>query len=171
MEGFLLAICLSGSAKPMGVLTKLVWEAEGGEAFANEGEEREWLVCLREFYGRIEEGLVEGNYQPRLSVWPDAEDSMDEEAPYFSPWLDGFLKGSMLVGSEVMEGGFDDDEAGILGFLAMEMIEEEEKGRRLLEDDEENPIFQFMELVQSQFLTREKREGFVASGRGGKGGA
>lgn len=158
LDGLLLSICSSGASfedKNLQKVSNLVWGSASPEddllpEFANKEEEKAWLSCLRDFARRIEKGLQNKEYQPHLSVWPNAEDSMDPEAPYFSPWLDGFLAGETFA-MGLNEKEFDPNDGRSLGFLAIEMIEQEEAGIRLLEDNENNPIFEFMELVQSKF--------------------
>lgn len=69
---------------------------------------------------------------------------MDPEAPYFTPWLEGFMRGEMLQEEELE----DSDE---IGMLTMEIFEKEEEGIRLLEDLEDNPVFILMDQILRRF--------------------
>ena len=65
--------------------------------FESKKEGQLWLECVRDYYQQIEAGMSDGSYQPHVSIWPDAEDSMDPEAPYFTPWLAGIRDRRSLV--------------------------------------------------------------------------
>lgn len=157
LDGYLLALVIGGVKLSDGELSVLIWGSRVRNEvvvppYETQKEELIWHQCLRELWNRTEAGLEEGTYEPHLSIWPDAEQSMDPEAPYFTPWLDGFMAGEMITGKGHEDPDFD--EGPSLGYLAFEMIEQEETGQRLLEDSEENPFFDFMEQVQSLYCGR-----------------
>ena len=157
LDGFLLSSVISGGSLPEEKLACFVWDPiDGSEEFSPNlpaDEKKEWLSCLEEFVSEIMKGLTNRCYQPKLSVWPDAEESMDPEAPFFTPWLNGFLGGEIIFNSSDSEDSSLSPEAS-LSYLAVEISEAEEAGLRLLEDDDDNPFFAFMAEVQLRFDER-----------------
>ena len=161
LDGFFLSIVLSG-LKPTAVqLFNLAWSPpsrghrmEAEIQFASQHEEAELSTSLMDLFKRIQRGMTEGTYEPHLSIWPSAAESMDPEVAFFSPWLHGFLVGEMTMAAAKLDENYDGSSA--ITFLAVEMMRCEEEGRRLLEDSEENTFDGFMELAQKQFLRRRE---------------
>ena len=149
LNGFLLSLAISGRKFSARELATFVWDPVTGSEkwepdFESAKDEKIWLESLKASFAEIRESLKEGSYVPHVSVWPDAEDSMDPEAPYFTPWLEGFMRGEMLQEEELE----DSDE---IGMLTMEIFEKEEEGIRLLEDLEDNPVFILMDQILRRF--------------------
>lgn len=162
LDGFLLALCLSGIQLTDQERSQFVWDPLGYEKgpepnFHNHQEKELWRQCLREHATAIESGLAEGRYHPELAVWPDAEESMDPEAPYFTPWLEGFMAGNNLFNDEgdLALSTLADFEK--VDHLCQQIADIEEAGLRLLEDAEDNPVYELMTKVGQLFHNRRKR--------------
>lgn len=162
LDGFLLSLCISGIKFSNQERSILVWDpVEGSDewtpTFESRKEKEIWLNALREHAREIEEGLAAGTYQPHVSVWPDAEQSMDPAAPYFSPWLDGFLTGEIAWGSDEELEESAENEVEKFGALTTEILESEDNGIRLLEDAVDNPVFALMSLIEKRYRNRSER--------------
>lgn len=145
LNGFLLSACLCRI--PEAKVARHVWDLSGGDQdlappFENKREADAWSESFKVLYLFVRESLRDGCYLPSFDVWPDAEDSMDPETPYFSPWVEGFMRGEMIFNVNPTE-----EEAGELARLVEVVFEEEGQGRRLLEDAEDNPIFRFLDYI------------------------
>ena len=161
LDGYLLAIVLSGLKVTADQLFNLVWsppsrgyQLEFGCDFASQQEEAELRTGLMELLKRIKRGMAEGTYEPHLSIWPDAAESMDPEVAFFTPWLHGYLVGEMTMAAAKLDENYDGNSA--ITFLAVEMMRCEDEGRRLLEDSEENTFDAFMELAQKKFVRSQE---------------
>ena len=160
LDGFLLTLCISGVRRSNLERADCIWDPLLGDAqlrpkFESKEESQVWLECVREYYQRIEAGMSDGNFVPHVSIWPDAEDSMDPEAPYFTPWLEGFTMGYLLFdfrGTGVAWGDLP------LIELSAQVRGEEEAGIRLLEDRDDNPMFELMEAIQVCYGNRKARD-------------
>ncbi|MGJ8725046.1 MAG: UPF0149 family protein [Roseibacillus sp.] len=160
LNGFLLALCVSGVRMSNLERADCIWDPVEGEAdarpkFENKKEGQRWLECVREYCQQIDRGMSDGSYQAHVSIWPDAKDSMDPEAPYFTPWLEGFAMGELLFSFSRAGGKWEENP---LALLMERVFEEEEAGMRLLEDRDDNPIFDFMEAIQARYANREVRD-------------
>lgn len=157
LDGFLLALSVSGQRMSNLERADCIWDPlEGSDecrpAFEGKREGQLWLECVREFAKKIERGMVDGSYEAHVSIWDDAEDSMDPEAPYFTPWLEGYVMGDLLFGLDFENR--DSEEEKHFSLLVESVFEEEEAGIRLLEDWDENPMYPLMEAIQARFLRR-----------------
>ena len=123
--------------------------------FENKKEGQQWLECVRDYYQHIEAGMSDGSYQAHVSIWPDAQDSMDPEAPYFTPWLEGLVLGDILFN---LAGEGEDLNYRPFLQLIKRAFEEEEAGIRLLEDRDDNPMFDLMEAIQERYGNRVTRD-------------
>lgn len=166
LDGYLLSLLVSGVNLSVAEMAAYVWNTIDGSvvdgtgedaAFESEEQQKEWLDCLREFYQDIEQGMRDRDYQPHVSVWPDAAESMDPEAPFFTPWLEGLLAGEAAFAPAAQLSKAEENERNQFSALVYQVFESEEQGIRLLEDREENPIYPLMEMIETQFLTRTKR--------------
>ncbi|MBK1832546.1 UPF0149 family protein [Roseibacillus ishigakijimensis] len=157
LDGFLLAAAMSPDDPPFRQIEAAVWSLGNGDEiaipdFRDKKEAKLWRQLLKTHYETVKQGLRDDSYLPLVFPWPDAEDSMDPEAPYFSNWTDGFGRGY-----DVFVENPEKEEYAFINELIFEILEAEEEGIRLLEDRDDNPMFRLMDhlLASGTFATGE----------------
>lgn len=160
LDGYLLSLTLSGVKLSVEEVSAFVWDTVEGTSqsavMESEDEKTEWLNCLGEFLQGIKDGMNKNDYQPHVSVWPDAAESMDPEAPFFTPWLEGLMAGEEAFAPEEKLSRDEENERNHFSLLVFQVFDSEEQGIRLLEDREENPIYALMEMIQAKFMIRSR---------------
>lgn len=154
LDGYLLACVLANPHCSTEQASYCVWDTldaseDWQPTFESDEEGQRWERCLEQVLARIKDGLRDSDYEPYVLVWPDAEGSMDPEAPFFTPWLEGFLQGELAF--------FDEGDRGLsseIGPLVEQVFEREAEGIRLLEDQDDNPIF----LIMAEIMRRYRGE-------------
>ncbi|MDQ8191590.1 SEC-C metal-binding domain-containing protein [Roseibacillus persicicus] len=165
LDGFLLSASLCRI--PLSKVAHFVWDLSGeardiARLFETKKEFEKWHSLLRTLYSRTEESLREGEYQPTLLVWPDADESLDPETPFLTPWVEGFMQGEMVFNENPTK-----EELFEIARLTETVFEVEGEGTRLLEDAEDNPMYQFMGYIVKRHA--EDRFSKESPGKAGKG--
>lgn len=166
LDGFLTSCLLANPGCSAKTVSPFVWDPFSGDevwqsVIKSRAKQKEWESCLGEVLQRIEQGLASGDFKPYVLVWPDAEESMDPEAPYFTPWLEGFMQGEMVFVRE--DEDVEDDEDRYFDFArwAQEVFDKEDAGIRLLEDDSDNPMYLVIGEIVGRYAPGSGEGGFI----------